>query len=120
MKIIICGGRDFNDYILMEEIFEQVSSQNNFKNIEIVCGMAKGADRLGEELAKNKGFKIKYFPANWDLHGKSAGYHRNVEMAKYILEDGMVLAFWNRRSQGTKHMIDTAKKLKIDTIIIDY
>ena len=29
--------------------------------IVIVCGMARGADRLGEQYAKERGYSVRYF-----------------------------------------------------------
>ena len=42
---------------------------------------------------------------------------RNEEMAKNA--DALV-AFWDGQSHGTKHMIEMAKKYKLDTRIIHY
>ena len=42
-----------------------------------------------------------------DVHGKKAGYLRNVDMAEYA--DALV-AFWDGKSKGTGHMIDIVLK----------
>jgi hypothetical protein len=114
MKVIIAGGRTFNDYNLLYQKCDKALSMQ--KEVEIVSGTANGADKLGEKYANEKGFKIKQFPANWDSHGKSAGYIRNEEMAKYA---DALIAFWDGKSKGTKHMIDLAKRynLKVKVII---
>ena len=77
--------------------------------------MARGADTLGEQYAKERGIPIRYFPADWQTLGKSAGYQRNVQMAQYA--DALV-AFWDGRSKGTKHMIDTAQRFKLDIRVV--
>ena len=62
-------------------------------------------------------------PANWDLYGKSAGFRRNIEMADYAIADnsrGILLAFWDGKSKGTKHMIDIANKYKMEVNIVYY
>lgn len=86
----------------------------NQKVIEIISGTANGADKLGERYARERGYKLTYFPANWDKYGKSAGYRRNVEMAQYA--DAAII-FWDGISAGSQHMIDIARnyglKLKI-------
>ena len=86
---------------------DEFLKQANRKDIEIVSGTAMGADRLGERYAKENGYKLKRFPAEWDKYGKSAGYRRNAEMAKYA--DACVV-FWDGVSRGTKHMIDLANR----------
>jgi len=121
MKLIIAGGRDFDDYNLLKiEVNNFASFAYNKgvnSSLEVVCGMARGADSLGERFAKENNFPIKYFPANWNLHGKSAGYIRNEEMAKYA---DHLIAFWNGKSKGTKHMIDLANKYKLCVKVINY
>jgi hypothetical protein len=115
MKIIIAGSRNFNDYNLLKTSCDNLLTQ--FTNIEIVSGTARGADKLGEKYAREKGYDIKEFPANWDKFGKSAGYIRNDEMAKY---SDMLIAFWDGISKGTKHMIDLANKRGIKVEIVNY
>lgn len=72
---------------------------------------------MGEQYAKVKGYQIMYFPADWDTQGKKAGYIRNEQMVKNA--DALV-AFWDGKSKGTKHMIDTAEKHGLPTRIIRY
>jgi hypothetical protein len=115
MKIIIAGSRNFNDYNLLKSSCDNLLTQ--FTNIEIVSGTARGADKLGERYAREKGYSIKQFPANWDKFGKSAGYIRNDEMAQYA---DMLIAFWDGTSKGTKHMIDLANKRGIKVEIVNY
>lgn len=83
----------------------------------IVCGKARGADSLGEQYAKEKGYEIRYFPADWKSLGKSAGYKRNEQMAQNA--DALV-AFWDGQSRGAKHMIDLACKYGLDVRVIRY
>ena len=115
MKIIIAGGRNYSNY-------EELSKICNFllvnkKNIEIVSGAARGADALGEKYAEEKGHTIKRFPADWDKYNKSAGFIRNKEMAEYA---DVLIAFWDGKSKGTKHMINLAKENKLIVRIHNY
>ena len=48
---------------------------------------------------------VEYYPAEWEKHGKAAGYKRNARMADNA--DGL-LAVWDGESRGTKHMIREA------------
>ena len=131
MRVIIAGVREFNDFKLLEsnlhKIFKQLADEKlisayiNESNIEIICGKARGADTLGELFAKIYHFPIKYFPADWDTYGKSAGYIRNTKMAKYAKEDnGVLIAFWDGKSKGINHMIDIAKSRGIRVFIVNY
>lgn len=116
MKIIIAGSRTITEFGYIENTVNQIIQDYDYNDIEIVSGNAKGVDKLGEEFATKYKYKLKLFPADWSK-GKSAGYKRNVEMAKYA---DMLIAFWDGESKGTKHMIDTATKhdLQVDVFIL--
>lgn len=104
-RVIIAGGRDFTDYELLKRYCDSVLRNKVDDGIEIVCGKARGADYLGEKYAIERGFGIKFFPAEWESLGKRAGFVRNEQMARYA---DAVIAFWDGQSHGTKHMIDIA------------
>ena len=105
MKIIIAGSRTFTDYKKLSEVCDQFLQDQT--DIEIVSGAYyKGADKLGEQYAKERGFKITQFPADWKRFGRAAGPKRNEQMANYA---DSLIAFWDGKSKGTKHMIDLAK-----------
>lgn len=121
LKVIIAGSRNFNDYQLLKEKMDfYLQNKINIKKpncgIEIVSGMARGADIMGEKYAKEKGYTLKQFPANWSLYGKSAGYIRNKQMRDYA--DACVV-FWDGKSLGSKHMISLAKE-KIPIRVVVY
>lgn len=123
-RIIIAGSRDFTDYDYLER---EVDSY--FKKIEvdktkvtIISGAARGVDRLGEVYAEKHNIDLVRCPADWKRYGKAAGPKRNGEMAAYSMADGCVgvlLAFWNGKSSGTKNMIDTANKYNLKVHIIN-
>ena len=82
LKVIVAGGRDFNDYELLKSKLDYIL-QNKLPDVEIVSGAARGADSLGERYAKENNLGLHRKPADWDTYGKSAGYRRNAEMADY-------------------------------------
>ena len=104
MRTIIAGGREFDNYLLLESEVDFVRMLIS-SEITVVSGGARGADTLGERYAAERGLEVRRFPANWDKHGRSAGYIRNAEMADYA---DCLVAFWDGKSRGTKHMIDLA------------
>ncbi len=115
MKIIVAGSREFNNYSFMEEKLDFYLQ--NQGDIVIISGAARGADKLGEQYATNKGYEIIICKAQWDQLGKKAGYIRNEEMAK--IADAAVI-FWDGVSKGTKHMIDLSKKYNLKLRIIKF
>jgi hypothetical protein len=114
-KVIIAGGRDYNDYQYLEYMCEEIL-QGRF-NIEIVSGGANGADKLGEQFALENSYPVTRFPADWNLHGKKAGPLRNIQMAEYADE---LIAFWDGKSKGTKHMIDEATRQGLIVNVVKY
>lgn len=80
VKILICGGRDFKDLQLMENIFASIEQSYKNDDITIIVGGAKGADRMAERFARRHKFEVQKFPADWEKHGKSAGFIRNRQM----------------------------------------
>ena len=123
VKVIIAGGREFKDYNLLKTKVDYYLSNAVKKGykIIIVSGTARGADKLGEKYAKERGYEIAYFPANWKL-GKRAGYLRNEEMSTYAKDgnNGALICFWDGMSKGSKHMIDIAKKNGLHVRVVNY
>ncbi|WZE63641.1 GTP-binding domain [Maribacter phage Panino] len=115
-KVIIAGGRDFNNLSLMKMVCNKMLSKKD-NNVEIVSGTANGADKMGEAYAYSRGFTVKRFPADWDGLGKRAGAVRNAEMAEYC--DAAII-FWDGASKGTKNMIDNMKKIGKPHIVKKY
>jgi len=103
MKTIIAGSRDIDDY----DAIKTAVVNSGYVITEVVSGKAKGVDKLGEKWATDNNVPVKEFPAYWNTYGKTAGFRRNNEMAKYA--DALV-AVWDGRSKGTRHMIETATR----------
>lgn len=134
VKIIIAGSQTFKDYDMLHrhchKIFAFLSKEKiltgsittDIQNMEIISGTAKGADTLGERFAKQYHIPIKQFPAKWNTYGKRAGYLRNKEMAEYAKDEksyGILIAFWDTKSKGTRHMIDLALDNNLRIFIVD-
>lgn len=121
-NVIIAGGRDFENYEYMcEKLNDLFYNSNKFKTewrpIKIISGMAKGADTLAIRYAdENKLIKI-LFPANWKSYPRIAGFLRNEDMLSIATH---LIAFWNGKSSGTKHMIEIAQMKGIPVLIFKY
>ena len=120
MKLIVAGGRDFKDYHLLKEALD--SFQQEYGNItEVVSGGARGLDKLGEQYANENNIPIKRFVPDWERLGKKAGHVRNRQMGDYAKEHGgMLVAFWDKQSKGTKGMIDYASKIGLKSVVVYY
>lgn len=102
MKTIIAGTRHVTQLALVEKAIQE----SHFKITEVVSGRARGVDSLGEQWAEQHNIPVKLFPAEWDKHGKGAGYRRNIEMSRY---SDALIAVWDGESKGTCHMMNIAR-----------
>lgn len=123
-RIIICGGRHFADYELLETIADQYLQKQNIspQNVEIVSGHCRGADMLGERYATEHGCTLTLFPAEWEKYGRAAGPIRNKEMINYIssVDQNLVIAFASEKSVGTKNTVALARKMNIPLLYTEY
>lgn len=118
MRLIIAGSRTVPDnpagMHILEQAIRNSGEQGRFTDraiSEVVSGGARGADKVGERWAKEHDIPVRVIPALWGLHGRSAGYRRNEEMARYAMgygSDGGLIALWDGQSPGTRHMIEVA------------
>ena len=119
-RVIIAGGRDFDDYEYMStKLNELLKDQNMFNNkaIKVISGMAKGADTLGIRYADEHKLTKILFPANWKVYPHIAGFLRNNDMLSIATH---LITFWDGKSSGTKHMIEIAKMKGIPVWVFEY
>lgn len=102
MKTIIAGSRTLTDISQVQRAI----TDSGFEITEVVSGKARGADTLGEMMARRLRLPVKEFPADWSK-GPSAGPIRNRQMADYA--DALLL-IWNGKSKGSADMLREAKK----------
>ena len=117
-KLIIAGSRGWNDYpALINAMADFTQHYKITQPIQIVSGTARGADQLGEHLAKEYGLSLVRMPAEWDRFGRSAGYKRNERMAHYA--DGCIV-LWDGQSRGSIHMHNLAKTYNLQRMLVSY
>lgn len=117
-KLIIAGGRDFNDQTLMRERLGEMVKQGIIDgSVELISGMAKGADLMGYFIFKENGLTTHEFIPDWDGLGKRAGFVRNAEMGDAA---DLALIFWDGQSRGTQHMIEYMEKLGKPVYLVRY
>lgn len=111
MRVLVCGGRDFNDYALLCEKLDALNPGGRISLI--IHGGATGADSLADEWAKATDTPCLRHPAKWRPIGKGAGPLRNQEMLdKWKPQE--VVAFPGGR--GTADMVRRAKAANIPVI----
>lgn len=120
-KVIICGGRDFENYPLLERKMDHITYW--FDKVEVVLGgegkriersgewVWIGADQMGLLWAEKNWWDRTFFKPDWYGKGKAAGPIRNRKMAEYVAPRGYCVAFWDGESRGTQSMIDEFLRL---------
>ena len=117
-RVIIAGTRSFNDYeLLRDSCYNLLSEKQRTHTVVVISGTARGADQMGERYARERGFQLRRFPADWEQYGKSAGHIRNAKMADNA---DALIAFWDGESKGTKNMIDNARRKGLAVRVIQY
>lgn len=115
-RIIIAGSRSFNNYAILKGVLDSIISKHDYGEIVIVSGGARGADKLGERYAAENNYQVTQFIPDWNI-GKHAGMLRNEDMAKNA--DALV-AFWDQKSNGTRGMINLAKRYNLKFKVVNY
>ena len=93
----------------MEQELDKLFKENDEfvgKEIKIISGMALGADTLAIDYADKYKLTKILFPANWKRYPLVAGFLRNEDMLSAATH---LIAFWDGKSNGTRHMIEIAK-----------
>jgi hypothetical protein len=110
-KILVCGGRNFNDWVTLFAVMDALQPEMS----ALICGMARGADRLAHDWAVARGVPIEEYPADWERYGKAAGYRRNHDMLTRGYPD-LVIAFPG--GAGTRNMVEIARKAGVEVRMI--
>lgn len=110
MKILVCGGRNFNDWGLLSQTLDQIRLGYEHDDVTLIHGACSGVDSLAETYAMNYGWTVEPYTADWKRHGRAAGPIRNQRM----LDEGkpdLVIAFPGGR--GTADMVRRARKAEV-------
>jgi len=113
VRIIVCGGRHFNDDVMLSWVLTYVHVRRYI--IEVIHGAASGADSLAGQWARQNLATVTPVPADWRTHGRAAGPLRNREMLK-LNPDGVV-AFPGGR--GTADMVAAAKDAGVPVLMAE-
>lgn len=116
MRLAVVGSRGFDKYDLVEFVLDEFKL-SSATPLVIISGGARGADTLANLYAVRNELEMVVYAAEWDKHGKSAGYIRNADIVKDCDE---LVAFWDGKSRGTLHSINIATKQGKTVTVIKY
>ncbi len=105
-KLLVCGSRTINNKKDIYRVLDNIMAE--FPTIDLILnGGAKGVDTIASEYAIEKNIKLKLIKPDWKRYGKYAGIKRNTQL---VNECDVGIAFWDRKSRGTKDTIDKLYK----------
>lgn len=105
MRVLVCGGRDYNDEPAVFGLLD--SLRQRYGRLTIIQGGAAGADELARRWATiQSSSHLINEPADWKAHGRAAGPIRNQRMLDEHKPE-LVVAFPGGR--GTADMVRRAK-----------
>jgi len=113
MRLLVCGGRDFDDIEFAAAILDRIHQSKQVTTL--IAGGARGADTIAEAWADEMGIQKEIYPItdeDWRKYGKRAGILRNEQMLTEGKPDG-VMAFPGGR--GTAHMVNISDLPWIET-----
>ena len=106
MRVAIVGSRELTRRSYVERAMARAARRGIVPTV-VLCGEARGPDRIGREWAEARWIAVDSYPADW-RSGRGAGLARNIRMAQAC---DAVVAIWDGHSRGTAHMIEQARKL---------
>lgn len=124
--IVIAGPDNFyeDEYIAAElsSLIDYFWSQRyGLKDMCIVSSGRKGTELVAEKLAQDFGIDVMRFDPDYEKLGrKMAGKVNHYKMCKYAFDamknrkTGWLLVFFDGKSERLLHMIETARKYKLN------
>jgi hypothetical protein len=114
MRIIVCGGRDFDDPLTVRRTLFAIHEGPRGPIKHLWHGNARGADTLADGWASEVGVPCHPTPAQWSKFGKKAGPMRNQAMLGQGID--LVVAFPGGR--GTDDMKKRARAAGVEVLEI--
>lgn len=132
LKLIVAGSREFNDYELLAKTLDDYLKDIEGE-VEIVSGGARGADKLGERYAEERGYRPKRFRAKWSdiqrpgaivrvnkygqKYDAAAGHIRNTKMGEYA-DEAVIFLQKRALNRGSLDMNDIMKTAGKKSLLI--
>ena len=112
-RLLVTGSRTWTDRkVIHQTLRDWWDSTGRDPQAVLVSGACpKGADRIAEEIWEKNGLTVERHPAEWDQHGKRAGFVRNKAMVDSRPDH--LVAFIMDDSKGASHTVRLAAEAGI-------
>lgn len=112
-RVLVTGSRSWRDLATIEAELRRAWKDVGHGFPVLVSGACPhGADSMAEAVWEAQEMPVERHPADWDTHGKRAGFVRNSEMVN--LGADICLAFIRNGSRGASMTADMAEKAGIE------
>ncbi len=133
IRVIVAGSRNYTDRVEFTRYVSDIIRIHKWEATQIlfISGTARGPDSMVIDYCKEFNYDWVEFPAEWknikhpnavirrtdfgQMYDARAGHNRNIDMAKAATH---LIAFWDKKSSGTKHMVGIAAKYHLEVSII--
>jgi hypothetical protein len=115
MRILVTGSRKFRYRKIVA--LALADTARGHADVTVVHGACpSGADAMAHAEARDQGFHVDPHPADWDRHGKAAGFIRNQEMVDAGAD--ICLAFYQAgaANKGTADCVKKARRAGIQVL----
>lgn len=112
MRILITGSRNYTNLSKVKQEIQRHATCEG--QTVIIHGAAKGADSLADLAARQLGYSVEKYPADWSSHGRAAGPIRNQLMVDKGAD--ICLAFPIGNSRGTYDCMNRARQAGIHVV----
>jgi hypothetical protein len=118
MIVLVCGGRAYKDDEYFFKCLEELLTPRPVARL--IHGGATGADSLAGVFAKQKGWPVTVYYADWVKDGRAAGPRRNARMLKEGKPD-LIIGFptYGDANKGTRHMLEIGRKAGVKVIEVE-
>lgn len=110
-RVLVTGSRTWTDEHTIRAALAAVWGDGT--TVLVSGGCPRGADRIAEQTWTRWGGRIERHPADWQRHGRGAGFRRNAAMVAAGAD--VCLAFIHGGSPGATHTAGLAEAAGIPT-----
>lgn len=113
MRVLVTGSRRWTDAEAVHAALDAIVTTAGGREVVVVHGCAKGVDMIADRWVRDRQLRrgwrvhVERHPADWKLHGRSAGFKRNVAMVRKGAD--ICLAFildGSRGATGCAHLAE--------------
>lgn len=126
MRLLVCGNRDWTCRDTIRAWLRRFppgttvihGAQRTRAGPGVTGPDDFGADFLAGEVARELGFIVEEYPAEWDRYGRSAGPIRNSHMAEKDVNRGLAFGLLTKHGGGLTGTGDMVVKLNRRGVLV--